>query len=62
MKRRRRRGQHGSAGIYLRPPCGGSERVIELPLRAEEQAGLRAPADVLRRTLLSLRAQSTRAA
>ena len=48
-------GQYGIEGIYLSLPCvvgrGGVERVIELPLDAGEQAGLRDSAEVLRRTL-----------
>ncbi len=47
-------GQHGISGVYLSLPCvvgkGGVERVIELPLTAEEQEGLRASAEILRRT------------
>jgi L-lactate dehydrogenase len=48
-------GQHGVSGVYLSLPCvvgrGGVGRVIELPLDEAERAGLRASADVLRRTL-----------
>jgi L-lactate dehydrogenase len=55
-------GQHGIEGVYLSLPCvigrRGIERVIELPLNESEQAGLRASAEVLRRTLESLRDQT----
>ncbi|HEX8071750.1 MAG TPA: L-lactate dehydrogenase [Pyrinomonadaceae bacterium] len=48
-------GQYGIEGVYLSLPCvvgrAGVERVIELPLDEAERAGLRASADVLRRTL-----------
>jgi L-lactate dehydrogenase len=54
-------GQHGIAGVYLSLPCvigqRGIERVIELPLSASERDGLRASAEVLRRTLKSLESQ-----
>jgi L-lactate dehydrogenase len=53
------RGQYGIEGVYLSLPCvvgrEGVERVIELPLNAEERDGLRASAAVLQRTLESLR-------
>jgi len=52
------RGQYGVTGVYLSTPCviggGGVERIVELPLNEEEKAGLRASADVLRRTLNQL--------
>jgi len=52
-------GQHGIDGVYLSLPCvvgrGGVARVIALPLDAAELAGLRASAEVLRRTLASVR-------
>lgn len=52
-------GQYGIDGVYLSLPCvvgrQGVARVIELPLSSEEQTGLRASADILRRTLTSLR-------
>ncbi|MBA3242309.1 MAG: hypothetical protein H0T60_13855 [Acidobacteria bacterium] len=35
--------------------CGQVERVIEIPLDEAERAGLRASAEILRRTLESLR-------
>ncbi len=54
------RGEYGVEGVYLSTPCvvgrRGVERVIELPLDAAEQLGLTASANVLRRTLKSLRA------
>jgi L-lactate dehydrogenase len=53
-------GQYGIGGVYLSLPCvmgrGGVERVIEIPLDEEERAGLRASADLLRRTMDSARA------
>ena len=53
------RGQYGIDGVYLSLPCvvgrGGVERVIALPLDEAELAGLRASAEVLRRTLASVR-------
>ncbi|MDQ3687903.1 MAG: L-lactate dehydrogenase [Acidobacteriota bacterium] len=53
------RGEYGIEGVYLSTPCvvgrSGVERVIELPLDETERAGLHASADVLRRTLESLR-------
>ena len=53
------RGQYGIEGVYLSLPCvvgrGGVERVIELPLDAEERAGLIHSADVLRHALASVR-------
>ena len=52
-------GQYGISDVYLSLPCvvgrGGVERVIELPLDEAEQTGLRASADVLRRTLAEVR-------
>jgi len=52
-------GQYGIEGVYLSLPCvvgrGGVERVIEIPLDEEETAGLRASADILRRTVESIR-------
>ncbi len=51
-------GQYGIRDVYLSLPCvvgsGGVERVIELPLDEVELAGLRASANVLRRTLQEL--------
>lgn len=53
------RGEYGIEGLYLSSPCvigrHGVERVIELPLNDAERQGLEASADVLRRTLESLR-------
>ncbi len=53
------KGQHGISGVYLSLPCvvgrRGVERIIELPLDEEERAGLHASAEVLRRSLVSLR-------
>ncbi len=53
------RGQYGISDVYLSLPCvvgrGGVERIIELPLNEEEQAGLQHSANVLRRTIESLR-------
>ena len=47
-------GQYGIEGVYLSLPCvvgrAGVERVIELPLSDSEREGLRASAEVLRRT------------
>ncbi|MDQ3258398.1 MAG: hypothetical protein M3R15_31685 [Acidobacteriota bacterium] len=52
--------EYGVEGMYVSTPCvvgrRGVERVIELPLDKAEQQGLQASADVLRRTLDSLRA------
>lgn len=52
-------GQYGISGVYLSLPCvvgqRGVERVIELPLDESERDGLRASADVLNRTLASLK-------
>jgi L-lactate dehydrogenase len=53
------KGQYGISDVYLSLPCvvsrRGVERVIELPLDEEERAGLRASAEVLQRSLISLR-------
>ena len=53
-------GQYGVSGVYLSLPCvmgrEGVERVIEIPLDEEERAGLRASAELLRRTMDSARA------
>ena len=53
-------GQHGIDGVYLSLPCvvgrAGVERLIELPLDEAEKTGLRASADLLRRTLDAVRA------
>jgi L-lactate dehydrogenase len=53
-------GQYGIEGVYLSLPCvvgrGGVERVIEIPLDEEETAGLRASADLLRRTSEGMKA------
>jgi L-lactate dehydrogenase len=55
-------GEHGIEGVYLSLPCvigrRGVERVIELPLSESEAAGLRASADILRRTYEGLRGQT----
>lgn len=55
-------GQYGISEVYLSLPCvvgrGGVERVIELPLDEAEQMGLRASAEVLRRTLGAVRQTS----
>lgn len=54
-------GQYGIEGVYLSLPCvigqRGIERVIELPLSVSERDGLRASAEVLRRTLKSVESQ-----
>jgi L-lactate dehydrogenase len=48
-------GQYGIEGVYLSLPCvvgrEGVERVIEIPLDEREREGLRASADILRRTV-----------
>ena len=55
-------GQYGIEGVYLSLPSvlgrGGVEKVIELPLDEDEQKGLRASADVLRRTLENLKREA----
>ena len=52
-------GQYGIDGVYLSVPCvigrAGVERVIDIPLNTDEQAGLRNSAAVLQRALLSVR-------
>lgn len=52
-------GQYGITGVYLSLPCvigrKGVERVVEIPLDAAEQAGLRKSAGVLQRALLVVR-------
>ena len=52
-------GQYGIEGVYLSLPCvvgrRGVERVIELPLDDRERDGLRASADILRRTVESMK-------
>ena len=52
-------GQYGIRDVYLSLPCvvgrGGVERVIEIPLDEGERAGLRASADLLRRTVETTR-------
>ena len=57
-------GEYGIEGIYLSTPCvvgrGGVERRIELPLDADELAGLRASAGVLRETLGQLEGEKGR--
>jgi L-lactate dehydrogenase len=54
-------GQYGIEGVYLSLPCivgrGGVERIIELPLSDSERDGLRASADVLRRTFEGLQSR-----
>lgn len=54
-------GQYGIEGVYLSLPCvvgrAGVERVIEIPLDDEEAAGLRASADLLHRTLESMKGE-----
>jgi L-lactate dehydrogenase len=56
-------GQYGIEGVYLSLPCvvgrGGVERVIEIPLDDRERAGLRASADILRRTVESMRGEGS---
>lgn len=56
-------GQYGIDGVYLSLPCivgrGGVERVIELPLSDSEREGLRASANLLRRTFEGLHTHST---
>jgi L-lactate dehydrogenase len=53
-------GQYGIDGVYLSLPCvmgrEGVERVIEIPLDEQERRGLRASAELLRRTMDSARA------
>ena len=55
-------GQYGISGVYLSLPCvvgrQGVQRVIEIPLDEVEQAGLRASASVLQRSLLAVRGGS----
>lgn len=55
-------GQYGIDGVYLSLPCvvgrGGVERVIEIPLDEAELAGLRASADILRRTIETTRGKA----
>lgn len=52
-------GQYGIEGIYLSLPCiigrSGIERIIEVPLDGEEKQGLKASADLLKRTLDNLK-------
>lgn len=52
-------GQYGISGIYLSLPCvlssSGVEKIIELPLADEERKGLLASAEVLRKTLQSVK-------
>ncbi|MFL6332753.1 MAG: L-lactate dehydrogenase [Pyrinomonadaceae bacterium] len=52
-------GQYGIDGVYLSLPCvvgrDGVERVIEIPLAEHERDGLRASADILRRTVQSIK-------
>ena len=52
-------GQYGIEGVYLSLPCvvgrDGVERVIEIPLDDREREGLRASADILRRTVEGMR-------
>jgi L-lactate dehydrogenase len=52
-------GQYGIRDVYLSLPCvvgrAGVERVIELPLDDGEREGLRASADLLRRTVESMK-------
>jgi L-lactate dehydrogenase len=51
-------GQYGIEDVYLSLPCvvgrNGVERIIELPLNDAEREGLRASAELLRRTFASL--------
>jgi L-lactate dehydrogenase len=58
-------GQYGIEGVYLSLPCvvgrGGVERVVELPLDDAEREGLRASAEVLRRTLAGVPGRPARA-
>jgi L-lactate dehydrogenase len=57
-------GQYGIDGVYLSLPCvvgrDGVERVIEIPLDEEETAGLRASAELLRRTSESMKGKGGR--
>jgi L-lactate dehydrogenase len=52
-------GQYGIRDVYLSLPCvvgrAGVERVIEIPLDDAEREGLRASADLLRRTMDSVK-------
>lgn len=52
-------GQYGVSSIYLSLPCvvgsGGVKKIIEPPLDEKEQKGLLASADVLRKTLQTLK-------
>lgn len=52
-------GQYGIEDVYLSLPCvvgrGGVERVIELPLSDAERDGLRASAELLRKTFESIK-------
>jgi L-lactate dehydrogenase len=54
-------GQYGISDVYLSLPCvvgrGGVERVIEIPLDEREREGLRASADLLRRTVETTRGE-----
>jgi L-lactate dehydrogenase len=60
------KGQYGISDVYLSLPCvvgrRGVERIIELPLDDEERAGLHASAEVLQRSLISLRSGGVTAA
>jgi L-lactate dehydrogenase len=55
-------GQYGIEGVYLSLPCvvgrKGVERIIELPLSDSERGGLRASAELLRRTFDGLHTRS----
>jgi L-lactate dehydrogenase len=55
-------GQYGIGEVYLSLPCivgrGGVERVIEIPLDEREREGLRASADLLRRTVETTRGRT----
>lgn len=54
-------GEYGIAGVYMGTPCivgkHGIEQVIELELNEREREGMKASADVLRRTLDDLRSK-----
>lgn len=59
-------GQYGISGVYLSLPCvvgrNGVERVVELPLDEKECAGLRASAEILRKTLREVKSTSVKGA
>lgn len=57
------RGQYGINNVYLSSPCiigrAGVEQIIELPLDADELAGLQASASILRSKLKEVRQSGT---